>query len=1061
MRRSSSLHSVDTFIERKISNDKYQDIVIVADNIDAIIALLASIEEIEAVNASLTDIINVSDNIEAVITTNANIEVITTLADNLDSINAIITDVVPHLSEILEASTNATNAQLSAWEAEAEKMTADSYATETIDTPVKIYTSNGDGTFTATDTDPIEYSALHYEYYASSSADAAAISESNAANSESAASGSAIAASNSANAAAISAGNASAYAIETEGYRDDAAISEANASISELNALDSANAAALSESNAATSESNAANWFDQFNDIYLGPFSDAPIVDNDGDPLQEGMLYWHTVQKQLFVWNATALIWEAAYFSGSGDIVTINDEQELYNKKLDDISNEIGADHLHFKVRNTSGDDISIGTIVIGTGTQTGTDYIEIEPQSSQTQVAIGITHKLLHNNDVGIVTNTGVIADVDTHLWPINTILYPDGSGWLTDTKPTVGFYQACAYVLNQDASHGSLMVEFSEPVFTASTTQAGYVQLVDDLVSDDSTKALTAAQGKVLKDQQDLHDGYITALQAINTDTQEPTGFLNRIDSTISFDDVNRRLTLAPAVTSFDVYIEGIKQTISTTKTFDILDVEGLHFIYLTPESTIDAVVNNWDPEILLKENAYICVIYWDATNSKHIYFGDERHGTVMDWATHEHFHTAWGAQFVNGLALSDMIADGDGSSNTHIQCSVDSGLIRDEDLAHYIVDDDPQDLYPIAQIPLYYRSGTSGDWRKLDATGYLVTTAGTGRAAYNQWTGSTWQLTEVTNTKFLLTHLYATNDIENPIVGIVGQAEYDTVSTARDGAHNEIGQVIDLLFEELVPIATLIVQTADAYGNAVQSRIVEDEDGNAYVDWRTIQISPSASLGDHNILAGRSDENAHPASAISFNNVASGLVADDVQAAIDEVEDRLDTAESKLSGIEDNAKDDQVASEVPFTPVGELSSTDVQAALEELDTNKQELLVSGTNIKTINGESLLGSEDIVIEGGDLFTNTEVKTTNYNAAARDRVLVDTSFGSFTVTLPATPDANDAIMIVDVGYDLETYSLTIGKNGSTIMGLEEDMIVSDNYIAFELRYLDSSWRII
>ena len=51
-------------------------------------------------------------------------------------------------------------AALSAWNAEAEALTADSYATEPEDVFVKVYTSDGDGTFTATDT--TEYSALHW-----------------------------------------------------------------------------------------------------------------------------------------------------------------------------------------------------------------------------------------------------------------------------------------------------------------------------------------------------------------------------------------------------------------------------------------------------------------------------------------------------------------------------------------------------------------------------------------------------------------------------------------------------------------------------------------------------------------------------------------------------------------------------------------------------------------------------------------------------------------------------------------------------------------------------------
>ena len=58
--------------------------------------------------------------------------------------------------------------------------------------------------------------------------------------------------------------------------------------------------------------------------------------------------------------------------------------------------------------------------------------------------------------------------------------------------------------------------------------------------------------------------------------------------------------------------------------------------------------------------------------------------------------------------------------------------------------------------------------------------------------------------------------------------------------------------------------------------------------------------------------------------------------------------------------------LASNVIFSPAGNIASTNVQNALIELDSEKQEVLVSGTNIKTINGASVLGSGDIVITGG-----------------------------------------------------------------------------------------------
>jgi hypothetical protein len=51
-----------------------------------------------------------------------------------------------------------------------------------------------------------------------------------------------------------------------------------------------------------------------------------------------------------------------------------------------------------------------------------------------------------------------------------------------------------------------------------------------------------------------------------------------------------------------------------------------------------------------------------------------------------------------------------------------------------------------------------------------------------------------------------------------------------------------------------------------------------------------------------------------------------------------------------------------------------------LEEIINTKQDKLISGTNIKTINGNDILGEGDITIEGGsdlsNYYTKTEIDT-------------------------------------------------------------------------------------
>jgi hypothetical protein len=83
-----------------------------------------------------------------------------------------------------------------------------------------------------------------------------------------------------------------------------AAISASNASTSESNALTYSN-------NALSSANSAAASYDAFDDRYLGSKSSDPTVDNDGNPLLTGALYWNTSLSQMRVYSGSA--WQAAY----------------------------------------------------------------------------------------------------------------------------------------------------------------------------------------------------------------------------------------------------------------------------------------------------------------------------------------------------------------------------------------------------------------------------------------------------------------------------------------------------------------------------------------------------------------------------------------------------------------------------------------------------------------------------------------------------------------------------------------------------------------------------
>jgi hypothetical protein len=57
-----------------------------------------------------------------------------------------------------------------------------------------------------------------------------------------------------------------------------------------------------------TYATNAENSWLEFNALYLGAFAVAPTVDNEGEPLQVGALYWNTGSNTMFAWNGTTWV---------------------------------------------------------------------------------------------------------------------------------------------------------------------------------------------------------------------------------------------------------------------------------------------------------------------------------------------------------------------------------------------------------------------------------------------------------------------------------------------------------------------------------------------------------------------------------------------------------------------------------------------------------------------------------------------------------------------------------------------------------------------------------
>jgi DNA polymerase III gamma/tau subunit len=227
-----------------------------------------------------------------------------------------------------------TNTDSAKWSLIVDAAAATTSATNAANSATAAATSATNAATSATAAATSETNAGTSETNAATSETNAATSETNAATSETNAATSATSASTSATTATTKASEASTSATTAATQASNASTSATNAATSETNAATSATNAATSETNASTSATNASTSatnaatsatnastaqtaaetaqaaaetaYDNFDDRYLGPKASDPTLDNDGDALIDGALYFNTTGNVLKYWDGSS-----------------------------------------------------------------------------------------------------------------------------------------------------------------------------------------------------------------------------------------------------------------------------------------------------------------------------------------------------------------------------------------------------------------------------------------------------------------------------------------------------------------------------------------------------------------------------------------------------------------------------------------------------------------------------------------------------------------------------------------------------------------------------------
>jgi hypothetical protein len=208
------------------------------------------------------------------------------------------------------------------------------------------------------------------------------------------------------------------------------------------------------------------------------------------------------------------------------------------------------------------------------------------------------------------------------------------------------------------------------------------------------------------------------------------------------------------------------------------------------------------------------------------------------TMDWRTHQYLHNTIGCRYASGLGISGYTINVSGDTN--VQVGFANGICYDEDLMFLItngVSGTPasttnyyyQPLTKPATIPVFYQLGATGIWRKQVTANFYLYPDANPRPYYNLNTAGTWSLASTPSGDYVSYWIFASNDIDNPIIAIMGQQINTTLTNA---VNNDVYSALSIAssglpFVEMKLLYQIILSVSNAYGGSTSSRVAQVND------------------------------------------------------------------------------------------------------------------------------------------------------------------------------------------------------------------------------------------
>jgi len=332
-----------------------------------------------------------------------------------------------------------------------------------------------------------------------------------------------------------------------------------------------------------------------------------------------------------------------------------------------------------------------------------------------------------------------------------------------------------------------------------------------------------------------------------------QNKHGIVSRDSSVIAYNSGTRTLTVTPTGNSWRYYFKGFYYDIDTVISVTHPDVTSEYFLYFDENNELQFTTDVWN----ILTDVTIADIYYDAGLNEGI-AQDERHGDDINLQAHVIFHETIGTRKISGLGASGYTVQPVSPTDADNTFALAAGVIADEDIEHTM-----SALADNGPYIVLYRSGATGVWTwEQNAVPFASGTY----IQNNEFTGATWQLTDLANNEYVniwVCKIGAVDALYQTII-IVDQDAHTTADEA-DAQTLSSQNLGTFPFEELELIYKITFRTSAAYGSTGKCRIysVKEEVGNlisvaqsqainSHPNLNTLLWSDAGHTGDANTLA-----------------------------------------------------------------------------------------------------------------------------------------------------------------------------------------------------------------